>query len=168
MLSARNIVVAFMCVLGPTMSHGQTRGACDLPELMQQHQDEATIQQLEKSWNNAMSQGDSNFERCLLTADYREILHTGELKTLADELGLTAKNKGKNQSLPQLPRMTVLLHGNVAVAYATWKSDDPHVKGDQTADYFIWEDGLWHVFFSQATPVADTSHQSSSVHHQLL
>jgi hypothetical protein len=47
----------------------------------------------------------------------------------------------------------ILIHGNVAVAYATWVPSDPNKKSDYTADYFVWEIGSWRVFFSQSTPI---------------
>jgi hypothetical protein len=143
-------LLAFMAV------QAHAKNPCELEPLLHQQRDEATIQRLETSWSFAIAQGDSGFERCLLTADFREILSSGELKTLADELGFTAKNKGQNRPPPKLPSITVLIHGDVAVAYAAW-GPSGNRRPDQTADYFVWENGLWRVFFSQATPVENSS-----------
>jgi hypothetical protein len=137
----------------PTHAQAQTNGACNVPPLMSQRQDAATIQHLEASWNIAIAQGDASFEDCLLTADFLEILANGDLKTRADELGFTTKNKGQNKPRPRLPAFTVVIHSNVAIAYAIWTPTDPNRRPDKIVDYFIWENGSWHVFFSQSTPV---------------
>jgi hypothetical protein len=149
-----SIVASLISSLPLMPAHAQANGACNSPSLRNQQRDAATIQHLETSWNIAIMQGDTSLEECLLTADFKEILANGELKTRTDELGFTAKNKGQNKPIPQLPPITVVIHGNVAVAYATWTPTVADRPPDQTADYFIWEDGSWHVFFSQSTPVA--------------
>lgn len=158
MWPSRSIVAGLISLLPFMPTHAQAKDPCALRSLPQQQRDEATIQHLEASWNLAIAQGDTEFERCLLTADFQAILSTGEMKTLTDQLGSTAKNKGQNQPIPELPPIRVLIHGNVAVAYALWKPASANRKPDQTADYFIWENGLWHVFFSQATPVENSGH----------
>jgi Domain of unknown function (DUF4440) len=147
------IVMEALVLLALISASAQAQSGCDLPSLLHQQQDEATIQHLEASWNRAISQGDADFERCLLSTDFKEILPTGELKTLADQLGSTAKNKGQNRPIPHLPPVTVSIHGNVAVAYATWKMAGANQTSDKIVDYLIWEDGSWHVFFSQITRV---------------
>lgn len=139
--------------LAQAQGQGQTTGVCNAPALMNQQRDEATIQHLETSWNIAITQGDASFEDCLLTADFMEILSDGDLKTRTDELGFTSKNKGQNKPMPRLPAITVVIHGNVAIAFATWTSAAANRGSDKTADYFVWENGSWHVFFSQSTPV---------------
>jgi hypothetical protein len=155
MWPSRNIIAHLICVLAvmaaPALA--QTDSACHLAPLMNQQKDAATIQHLETAWNSAITQGDASFEDCLLTADFMEILSNGDLKTRADELGVTARNKGQNKPMPRLPAITVALHGNVAMAYATWTSSAANRLPDKTVDYFIWENGSWHVFFSQSTPV---------------
>ena len=156
MCSSSGIVTGLICMLPFVAAHAQPDHPCDLASLMHQQRDAATIQRLEASWSNAIAQGDSAFERCLLTADFREVLSTGELKTLTDELGFTARNKGQNRPPMKLPPITVLIHANVAVAYAAWAPAGDR-KPDQTADYFVWENGFWRVFFSQATPLESSS-----------
>ena len=150
------MVIGLISLLPFMAVHAQASETCNRESLMHQRRDEATIQRLEASWNEAIAQGDSGFERCLLTADFREILTSGELKTLTDELGFTARNKGQNRLPPQLPPITVLIHANVAVAYAAWVPTGDG-KPDETADYFVWENGFWRVFFSQTTPVENSS-----------
>jgi len=148
--------VAGLIVVLPSMpvhAQARTNGVCNAPALMNQQKDEATIQHLETSWNIAITQGDASFEDCLLTSDFMEILSDGDLKTRTDELGFTAKNKGQMKPLPRLPPITVVIHGNVAIAYATWTPTAANRPPDKTVDYFIWENGSWHVFFSQSTPV---------------
>jgi hypothetical protein len=153
MWSSRSIVIGLISLLPIISAHAQSKDPCEAQLPAHQQKDEATIQQIETAWNLAIARGDSSFERCLLTADFKEILSKGELKTLTDELGFTEKNKGKNRPIPTLPPITVLIHGSMAVAYATWVPTDPNKKSDQTSDVFIWENGSWHVVFSQSTPV---------------
>jgi hypothetical protein len=153
MWSSRSIVIGLISLLPFIAAHAQTKDPCEAQSPPHQQKDEATIQKIETSWNLAIARGDSSFERCLLTVDFMEILSKGEVKALTDELGLTYKNKGKNRPIPDLPPITVLIHGNVAVAYATWVPSDANKKPDQTADFFVWENGSWHVFFSQSTPI---------------
>jgi hypothetical protein len=152
MWPSRSILIGLISLV-PFIAHAQTKDQCEQQLPPHQQKDEATIQHIETSWNLAISRGDSSFERCLLTADFMEILNKGELKTLTDELGFTDKNKDKDRPPPNMPPITVLMHGNVAVAYATWVPTDLQKKPDQTTDFFIWEGGAWHVFFSQSTPV---------------
>jgi hypothetical protein len=150
-----SIVAGLISVLPfkPVHAQAQTNGACNAPPLMNQQNNEATIQHLETSWNIAITQGDASFEDCLLTADFMEILSNGDLKTRTEELGFTTKNKGQKNPMPRLPAITVVIHGNVAIAYATWTPTAANRPPEKTVDYFIWENGLWHVFFSQSTPV---------------
>ncbi len=153
MCPSRNIVIGLISLLPFIAAQAQTKDPCEQQLPPHQQKDAATIQQIETSWNLAITRGDSSFERCLLTEDFQEILNKGELKALADELAMTDKNKGKNRPPPPMPPLTVVVHGNVAVAYATWVPTDPTKKSDQTADFFVWENGAWHVLFSQSTPV---------------
>jgi len=120
---------------------------------MHQRKDAATIQHLEGAWSIAYLQGDMELERCLLTPDFTEILRNGDVIVLADELQLAANNKGKNLLIADLPKSTVLIHGNVAVAYGTSHSTSSDGKARTTrfADYYIWENGTWHAFFAQQT-----------------
>lgn len=58
--------------------------------------------------------GDTNFESCLLTADFTSISRKGKVRVLADELAVAAKNKGKNLPIPSFAKITVLMHGNLS------------------------------------------------------
>jgi uncharacterized protein DUF4440 len=148
-----SIVAGLISLLPFKPAQAQATSACHAPTLVKQQKDEATIQHLETSWNIAITQGDTDFEDCLLTADFMEILSNGDLKTRTEELGFTAKNKGQKKPIPRLPAITVVMHGNVAMAYATWTPAAANRPPDKTVDYFIWENDSWHVFFSQSTPV---------------
>jgi len=126
--------------------------ACGQVALKNEHKDAATIQVLETAWSVAYLQGDTDLERCLLTPDFAEILRSGEMRTLAGEMANAAKNKGKNLPIPTLPQSTVLIHGDVAVAYSLSQStDDGKAISVRNADYYVWEDGDWHAYFSQQT-----------------
>lgn len=131
----------------------QAEDVCRQKPLLEQHEDAATIQNLEAAWSIAYLRGDTDFERCLLTPDFTEIMRDGEVKLLADELGFAEKNKGKDLPIPVMPMSTVLIHGDVAVAYGTSKSTVTAGKTRTTryADYYIWEKGSWHAFFAQQT-----------------
>jgi hypothetical protein len=127
---------------------------CNLRPLAHQHRDVATVQHLEDEWSRAYLRGDTAFERCLLSPDFTEILRTGEVKGLQDELDLAAKNQGKNLPIPDLPKTTVLLHGSVAVAYGMSSStSNGESKSTRFADSYLWERGTWHVFFAQQTAI---------------
>jgi hypothetical protein len=131
-------------------AHAQ--GNCNLRPLAHQHRDVATVQHLEDEWSRAYLRGDTAFERCLLSPDFTEILRTGEVKGLQDELDLAAKNQGKNLPIPELPKTTVLLHGSVAVAYGMSSStSNGKSKSTRFADSYLWERGAWHVLFAQQT-----------------
>jgi hypothetical protein len=133
--------------------HAQT--TCDMDALKSQQRDVPTIQRLENAWTIAYLKADTNFEECLLTKDFTEIVRSGEVKFLSDELAFARKNEGKNLPIPNLPEPTVLLHDNVAVAYGTSESTaaDGKIRQTRYADYYIWENGKWHAFFAQQTSV---------------
>lgn len=124
------------------------KGICDVPPLRHEQRDKATIGRLERAWSMAYLRGDIALERCILTPDFTEILRTGEVKGLADELGFAAKNRGKDLAIPDVPKPAILIHGNVAVAYGT---SGPANRPMRYADYYVWENGSWHAFFAQQT-----------------
>ncbi len=126
---------------------------CQVQPLLNQREDVATIVRLEQEWTRAFLRGDTDFELCLLTPDFTEIMRTGEIKVLKDELVFAAANKGKNLKIPDQAKGDVLLHGNVAVAYgrSTSKSKNGQLRTIRYADYYIWEGGVWHAFFAQQT-----------------
>jgi len=127
--------------------------SCVRPELRNEHKDVATLQRLETAWSIAYLKGDTEFERCLLTADFTEIMSSGDIAVLKDELGFAEANQGKNLSIPDLPKSTILLHGNVAAAYGTSRGK-AHVS--KYADYYLWESGAWHAYFAQQTRVQES------------
>jgi|HubBroStandDraft_6_1064221.scaffolds.fasta_scaffold00014_44 hypothetical protein len=131
----------------------QAKDTCTEPSLRHERRDAATVQRLENAWSIAYLRGDTDLERCLLAPDFTEILRTGEVKVFTDELAFAAKNRGKNLAIPDLPKSTVLIHGNVAVAYGTSTSAgaDGQPRTMRFADYYVWEDGGWHAFFAQQT-----------------
>jgi hypothetical protein len=154
-LRIRNLAFATSLILfAPSIPlHAQT--TCDVDALKAQQRDVTTIQRLENAWTIAYLKADTNFELCLLSKDFTEIVRSGEVKSLADELAFARKNEGKNLPIPKLPEPTVLLHDNVAVAYGTSQSTGPDGKIKETryADCYVWENGKWHAFFAQQTSV---------------
>ncbi len=143
--------LAFLAWLSPMAS--QAESACGQKPLQDQHEDAATIQALEAAWSVAYLHGDTDLERCLLTPDFTEIMRNGEVKVLADELGFAEKNKGKDLPIPAMPKIAVLMHGNVAVAYGISRSTgaDGKTRSTRYADYYVWEAGSWQAFFAQQT-----------------
>lgn len=127
-------------------------GSCERPELLNEHKDVATLQRLETAWSIAYLKGDTEFERCLLTPDFTEIMGSGEVAALKDELGFAEANQGKNLPIPDFPKSTILIHGNAAVAYGTSSSKE-HVS--EYADYYVWERGAWHAYFAQQTRIQE-------------
>ena len=131
------------------------RAECDKPALKNQKKDPETIQKLEKAWSTAFLQGDTAFEACLLAPDFVEIRSNGKINHLSDELALAAKHKGNvvPASDPSIPPSTVHIHGDVAVAYGL--SPERMVDGkpykSYFADYYVWKDGQWQVYFAQQT-----------------
>jgi hypothetical protein len=132
------------------------RAACDRPALAHQQRDAATIQRLESAWTRAYLSGDTEFEACLLTPDFTEIMSNGSINHLSEELGLAEKNKGKAVAAPNMPTITVHLHGDVAVAYgiSSEKLIDGKPHKSYFADYYVWKNGMWHVYFAQQTSFA--------------
>lgn len=132
------------------------KAACDRPTLAHQHQDAATIQQLETGWTIAYLTGDTEFEACLLTPDFTEIMSDGSINHLSNELALAEKNKGKTVTTPDMPPITVQIHGGVAVAYgiSSTKMIDGKLHKSYFADYYVWTNGTWHVYFAQQTSFA--------------
>lgn len=127
-------------------------GDCQLPILHRQHRDVATIEALELEWSRAYLRGDTSFEKCLLTPDFTEIMRNGEVKHLSDELALAAINAANPLPVVEIPKGTVLIHGNVAVAYGRSQSAS-QARAMQYADYYVWESGRWRVYFAQQTEI---------------
>jgi hypothetical protein len=155
MLGIRTAILGFAILIPLMTLSAHPKAACDVPSLLNQRKDAATIQRLEDAWSTAYLKGDTNFERCLLTEDFAEIMRTGEVKALSDELALAEKNKDKKLPIPDFPKGTVLLHGNVAVAYGTSTHTGADGRSEELryADYYGWENGGWHAFFAQQTEI---------------
>jgi hypothetical protein len=141
------VAAAGFVSLSPTL---QAKDACQYSALLHERRDVATIESLELEWTRAYLRGDTDFEKCLLTPDFTEIVRNGDVKHLADELVLAAKNKAKPLPVPEIPKGTVLLHGNVAVAYGRSSG----ARAMRYADYYVWESSHWRVYFAQQTEIA--------------
>jgi hypothetical protein len=154
---ARCCNLAMMIVAIASLVHEPARAAgCGSAALLDQRRDADTIERLEKTWTQAYLSGDTDLERCILSEDFTEILRTGELKTLQDELALAAANQGKQLPMPKYAKGVVLLHGGVAVAYGTTASRafDGSLREMRYADFYVWDsDRRWHAFFAQQTDV---------------
>ena len=143
----------FLLPLSLAVFTAHVRAGCVHPALTHQRRDAATIQRLERAWTVAFLTGDTEFEACLLTPDFTEIMSNGTINHLADELALAQKNQGKAATTPDIPPATIHLHGNVAVAYgiSAQKMIDGKPHKSYYADYYLWKNGAWHVYFAQQT-----------------
>ena len=95
-----------------------------LPALAHQRRDAATIERLETAWSLAYLTGDE-FEACLLAPDFPEIMSNGCIHHLREELELAEKNKGNAMTAPNMPPITIHIHGDVAVAYGiSWQQQE--------------------------------------------
>lgn len=132
------------------------RADCARPVLAHQLRDAATIQRLETAWTLAYLTGDTDFEKCLLTPDFTEIMSNGSINHLSEELALADANNGKAVTSPKMPTITVLIHGDVAVAYgiSAEKVIDGKPHKSYFADFYLWKDGSWRVYFAQQTSFA--------------
>lgn len=140
------------------MSGGDTKALgiishCNFPQLKNQQEDAATIQRLEMAWTEAYLRGDTGLMSCLLAPDFTEIMRSGELKSLSDELAMAEKNRGKDLKMSEMPRIRVLLHENAAVTYGKTivTSNDGKSLTRWYSDTYLWKDGQWHAFFAQQT-----------------
>jgi hypothetical protein len=128
---------------------------CSDPVLLHEKRDASTILSLESAWTSAFLGGDAAFMACLLTPDFTEIMRNGDIYRLSDELALAEKNNSKNNEPAAMPHISVLLHGDVAVAYglASEKRVEGALHKNYYADYYVWTGGSWRAFFAQWTPV---------------
>lgn len=126
---------------------------CNFSQLKNQQMDTATIRRLEMAWTDAYLRGNSTFIGCLLGPDFTEIMRSGELKTVSDELAMAENNRGKDLKMSKQQEIRVLLHQNVAVAYGNTISEDTsgHKETRWYSDTYVWKDGQWHAVFAQQT-----------------
>ncbi|MGA7155392.1 MAG: nuclear transport factor 2 family protein [Acidobacteriaceae bacterium] len=159
MRTMKTIMVVTLAGLPPGMKASTT---CKSPAFMKEQKDVATIQRLEAAWTEAYFKANTEFMRCLLTPDFTEIMRNGSVKVLADELGFAEANRGKNLPIPVSPKGIVLLQENTAVAYGTTslKQPDGHARSMRYADYYLWENDRWHVYFAQQTTAQDETRES--------
>jgi ketosteroid isomerase-like protein len=152
----RRCLIAVSCIPAISPSPLLAGDACRLLSLAHEQKDVATIDKIEKAWTVAFLRGDTQFERCLLTSDFTEIMRHGNITTLVDELRGAAENREKNMPIPEFPEIQVLLHGNVAVAYGTLSATGSARKARaRYADYYVWENGGWQAFFARQTPIEE-------------
>jgi hypothetical protein len=96
-----SVMAIAMLILSPVVKAND----CQFPALRHQHRDVATIEALELEWTRAYLRGDTRFEACLLTADFSEIMRTGEVKFLSDELALAAKDAANPLRMGDIPEI---------------------------------------------------------------
>ena len=150
-------------VVLPILFAARAGATCNKPEFLNEREDVATIMTLENGWTSAFSRGDTEFMTCLLTPDFTEIMRSGAIYHLSDEIPLAESNRGRAAESAVMPHINVLLHDNVAVAYglASVQRSDGDLRRNYWADYYVWKDGSWRAFFAQWTPasVPRSSHE---------
>jgi hypothetical protein len=92
--------------------------------------------------------GDTAFEQCLLLPGFTEIHRNGSITDLHSELALAARHRAKPLPTNNLPTVHVIVHGDAAVAYGLSSSSGKHTA---FADYYVWDGGVWRVYFGQQT-----------------
>jgi hypothetical protein len=129
-------------------------GGCSAPELADQKQDAATVQRLENAFTAAFLKDDTDFEKCLALPNYGEVSRSGKWRELWSELEGTARNRGKNLSVAEMPKVNVPMHGDVAVVHGLFTFTTPDGKSQSTrfSDVYVWKDDTWHGLYSQQTP----------------
>jgi len=117
-------------------------GSCSAPELANQKQDAVTVQRLENAFTVAFLKGDTDFQKCLLLPEYAEVSRSGKWRDLSDELEGTARNRGKNLSVSDLPKVDVLMHGDTAIAHGLFTFSTPDGKSLSTrfTDVYVWKE----------------------------
>ncbi len=148
-LALSTALLSFLCA-SPLLAEG----GCGAPEFANQKQDAATVERLENAFTAAFLKGDTDFEKCLLLPNYSEVSRSGKWRELSSELESTARNQGKNLSVPEMPKVDVLMHGDVAVAHGLFTFTAPDGKSQSTrfSDVYVWKENAWHVLYSQQTP----------------
>jgi hypothetical protein len=142
---------ASLLLMGSVCAQGQAN-KCGYSQLGNQRKDVATIQRLERVWNEAYLRGDAGLMSCLLAPDFTEIMRSGELKALSDELAMAENNRGKDLKMSEVPRISVLLHENAAVAFGkTIVTSNGEHQIRWYSDTCLWKDGQWHAIFAQQT-----------------
>jgi hypothetical protein len=146
-----SLLLPFCACLGASAVFA--KADCTRPALTHQRRDAVSIQALETAWTQAYLTGDTDFEKCILTPDFTEIMRNGSIHHLSDELELAAKNRGKPVTSADTPQITIHVHGIVAVAYgiSSAQTIDGKVRKSYFADYYIWNKGSWRVYFAQQT-----------------
>lgn len=149
---------------------------CPTAYVQNQKKDAASVLALEKSWSTARRKLDIDFEKCLLDRGLVEILKTGAIKGFDYEtsdapiiVNSTREHRDGNKllsyensktidvdsdSIKKLKfwRTKVLIHGRLAIAYGRLRSDSLRTQDNiPFADYFIWQQASWHVFFAIQT-----------------
>src|SRR5260370_25607742 len=110
--------VRFLVCICLTVFTSETRANCARPVLAHQRQDAATILRLETAWAVAYLTGDTEFERRLLTPDFTEIMSSGSINHLSEELAFARKNSGKTMAGgAPVPARTVHIHRRAAGAH---------------------------------------------------
>jgi hypothetical protein len=150
-------IVVLLLLLVSFVAWGSGHASCHQAVLEAQRKDVATVQRLELAWTQAFLSGDVDFERCLLTEDFTEILRDGTVTRLEHELALAAQHRGRAAQPPAVAPGEVYIHGDVAVAYGASRAQaaDGAVRATRYADYYLWEHGRWRAFFAQQTPIVN-------------
>ena len=128
---------------------------CDAPAQLVQARDAATVRRLVTAWETSERTGDIAFGKCLLDRGFVGILADGKIETFAGELEATSRRANGHSFTSDRSEITVLMHGNAAVAYGRRPAplSRNHRETIPFADYLVWENSSWHAYFSNQTKV---------------
>jgi hypothetical protein len=113
---------------------------------------EAGVAAVEHHWGAAEVRGDDAYLATLLDDDYISVGAKGVAHTKADIIAFAAKNKNApapaSASTPAAPKIVpkITIHGNTALVTSTG-------FGQLSVDVFHYENGTWHAWYSQHTPL---------------
>ena len=150
MHALQSIFAALVAVDMDTAPIPSTNG-CTAPLLLAQTRDAETIRRLEKAWQTTTFARNAELEQCLLDRGFIEILSDGKIKKFEDELATTKGKKGPFLTRVPSTKTSIFVHGRAAVAYGRINTNLPSAESRAIpfVDYFVWDRGLWHVYFSR-------------------
>jgi len=105
------------------------------------------VRAVEDHWGRAFVTGDTAYLEQLLTDEYVSVNQSGRARPKAEIIALSRKiASGPNPPSPTESTAKIVVRGNAAIATAAGDTD-------VSVDLFFYEDGRWHAWYSQHTPV---------------
>jgi hypothetical protein len=106
------------------------------------------VRAVEAQWTHAFLTGDEAYLNGLLDDDYVSVNQKGVARPKAAIIALAKKIAAMpNPPASTKPPLNISVHGNAAIV----TSSSP---ADASVDVFHCDDGAWHAWYSQHTPVS--------------